>query len=190
MVFHSEASWQCNPRAILVQSSVNTGRRQQGRDGLMQVETEHSQFQRSVRKVTIALGISADHTACVGTRPHRRAFIWMTTPVSANLVFSCSQSQKMELHTCKNTEDCPDAEFSHDCNRRSCGVPIAIDNADHEPSSSVKFNETVTYEGHSGYSLDGEPDVNRSFTTNVWCCSKWIHGGLSHSRHQRSEDHL
>ena len=93
-------------------------------------------------------------------------------------------------HTCENIEDCPDAEFSHDCNRMSCGVPVFIDNADHEPSSSVKFNETVTYEGHSGDSLDGEPDVNRSFTTNLWCCSKWIHGSLFHSRHQRSEDHL
>ena len=69
-------------------------------------------------------------------------------------------------------------------------MPVAIDNADHEPSSFVKFNETVTYEGHSGYSLDGELDVNKSFTTNVSCCNKWIHGSLSHSRHQRSKDHL
>ena len=67
---------------------VNSGRSQQRHDGSMQVETEHSQFQRSVRTVTIALGISADLTACVGTRPHRRAFIWITTPVSANLVLS------------------------------------------------------------------------------------------------------
>ena len=50
---------------------VNTGRSQQGHDGSIQVETEHSQFQRSVRTVTIALGISADHTKFVGTRPHR-----------------------------------------------------------------------------------------------------------------------
>ena len=82
---------------------------------------------------------------------------------------------------CENIQDCPDAsacrpgtcvdkignyscscpdgyeegsgaEFSHDCE------PVAIDNADHDPTSAVKFEETITYECHSGYSLDGEPD--------------------------------
>ena len=96
--------------------------------------------------------------------------------------------------TCENIGDCPDAgaclpgtcvekigdyscscplgceegasaEHKYDCNRKSCGVPAAIDNADHDPSSAVKFNETAAYERHSGCSLDGEPDGNRIFTT-------------------------
>ena len=96
--------------------------------------------------------------------------------------------------TCENIVDCPDAsdclpgtcvdkigdyscscprgyeegssaEYKYDCNKKRCGVPVAIYNADHDPSSAVKFNETATYECHSGYSLDGEPDGNRIFTT-------------------------
>ena len=35
-----------------------------------------------------------------------------------------------------------------DCNRKSCAVPVAIDNADHVPSSAIKFEETVTYDYH------------------------------------------
>ena len=30
-----------------------------------------------------------------------------------------------------------------DCNRKCCAVPVAVDNADHVPSSAIKFEETV-----------------------------------------------
>ena len=120
--------------------------------------------------------------------------------------------------TCENIGDCPDAgaclpatcvdkigdyscscplgyeegssaEYTYDCNRKSCGVPAAINNDDHDPSSAVKFNETVTHECHSGCSLVGEPDGNRIFTTT---CGVEASGSmvLSHSRHHRAEDHL
>ena len=68
--------------------------------------------------------------------------------------------------SCPNRyEEGSSAEFSHDCIKKSCGVPVAIDDADHAPTSAMKFEETITYECHSGYSLDGTPDGNKSFTT-------------------------
>ena len=33
-------------------------------------------------------------------------------------------------------------------NSKSCGVSVAIDNADHEFSNAIKFEETVIYECH------------------------------------------
>ena len=48
-------------------------------------------------------------------------------------------------------EEGSSAEYKHDCNRKSYGVPIAIDNADHVSSSTVEFEETVLHERHSGY---------------------------------------
>ena len=62
-------------------------------------------------------------------------------------------------------EESSSAEYQHDCNRESYGVPIAIDNADHASSGVIKFEETVLCECHSGYGLEGTPDGNKSFTT-------------------------
>ena len=60
-------------------------------------------------------------------------------------------------------------------------APVAIDNADHTPFNPAMFEETVTYECHSGHSLDGTPDGEQELHDNVWCCGKWIHGSVSHS---------
>ena len=35
-----------------------------------------------------------------------------------------------------------------DCNRKSCGVSVDIDNVDHVPLNAIKLEETVTYECH------------------------------------------
>ena len=66
-------------------------------------------------------------------------------------------------------------EQQHDCNGKSYGVSIAIDNADHVSSSAVKFEETVLCELHSGYILDGTLDENKSSTTT---CGVEANGGL------------
>ena len=82
MVFHSVASWQCKPGFST--DKVVGGNR---------AVTAHCRWNGtfyvhlSVRTVTTALGIFADRTACVGTIPHQRAIISVTTLVSANLVF-------------------------------------------------------------------------------------------------------
>ena len=47
----------------------------------------------------------------------------------------------------------------------SCGVKVAINNDDHAPSSANKLEETVTYECHSGHTLDGKICGSKSFTT-------------------------
>ena len=65
-------------------------------------------------------------------------------------------------------EEGSSAEHKRDCDRQSCGVPVVIDNADHDPSSAVKFNETLTHECRSGYSLDGELDGNRRLKVDPW----------------------
>ena len=62
-------------------------------------------------------------------------------------------------------EEGSSAEYKRDCNRKSCGVPVAIDNADHASSSAIESEETVLCECHSGNCLDGTPDGNKSFTT-------------------------
>ena len=36
-----------------------------------------------------------------------------------------------------------------DCNRKSCGVSVDIDNVDHVPLNAIKLEETVTYECHA-----------------------------------------
>ena len=55
---------------------------------------------------------------------------------------------------------------------------------DHAPSSAIKFEDIVRWRCNSGCSLNGTPDGNKRFHNDVWCCSKWIHGGVSHSRQQ------
>ena len=35
-----------------------------------------------------------------------------------------------------------------DCNRKSCGVSVDIDNVDHVPLNAIKLEETVTHECH------------------------------------------
>ena len=57
-------------------------------------------------------------------------------------------------------EEGSSAEYKRDCNRKSCGVPVAIDNADHASSSAIESEETVLCECHSGNCLDGTPDGN------------------------------
>ena len=47
------------------------------------------------------------------------------------------------------------AECRYDCNRKSCGVPVAIDNADHMLVNPAMLEETFAYECYSGYSLEG-----------------------------------
>ena len=42
---------------------------------------------------------------------------------------------------------------------------LPSDNGDHASSGVIKFEETVLCECHSGYNIDGSPDVNKSFTT-------------------------
>ena len=60
------------------------------------------------------------------------------------------------------------AEYKHDCNRKSCCVPVAIDNFDHDLSSAVKFHETFTHEWHSCHNLDGKFDGHRRLKVDPW----------------------
>ena len=62
-------------------------------------------------------------------------------------------------------EESSSVEYKHDCNRKSCGVPVAIDNTDHASSSAIKFEETVLCVCRSGYILDVTLDENKSSTT-------------------------
>ena len=78
------------------------------------------------------------------------------------------------------------AEYKQNCNRKSCGVPVAIDKSDHDPSSAVTFNETFTYECHSGYNLDGEPDGNRRFKVDPW----WSNPGIRELRNTCDKIHM
>ena len=59
---------------------------------------------------------------------------------------------------CGHAEDYS-AEHKHDCSRKCCSAPVAIDNADHVQG------DCPTYDCHSGHSLDGTPVENRSSTT-------------------------
>ena len=56
----------------------------------------------------------------------------------------------------------------------------------HASSSAIEFEETVLCECHSGNCLDGTPDGNKKPHDDVWSCGMWIHGGVSHSRQQRT----
>ena len=51
-------------------------------------------------------------------------------------------------------EDSSRSKHKHNYNRKSCGVPVAINNAYHTSSSATMLEEIVTYECQSGHSLE------------------------------------
>ena len=66
----AEAPWQCK-------LEYSTDKMVGKNKVLIAGGTEHSQFQPSVRRVMIALGILAGLAASDGTRRHQRSFIWV-----------------------------------------------------------------------------------------------------------------
>ena len=45
------------------------------------------------------------------------------------------------------------AEFAHDSNMQSCGVPESIDNADHAPTRAINFENSATCVLHPGHTV-------------------------------------
>ena len=73
--------------------------------------------------------------------------------------------------------------------QESCGVPVAIDNADHTRVNAAMLEETFTYKCHSGCSLEGSPVGDKKLHDNVWCYDKWTRGSVSHTWQQLA-DHM
>ena len=73
--------------------------------------------------------------------------------------------EHIHLHAHTHFLSSAHAEDKDDCNRKSCGVPVAVDNADHTPVNPAMSEENVTYEYHAVYSVGGTPDGHKSFTT-------------------------
>ena len=73
----------------------------------------------------------------------------------------CGQGQRLF----PGYEEGASSEFARNRNKQSGGVPVAIDNAAHAPTGTIKFEDTVTFECHEEYSLDDTVDGNTSFMT-------------------------
>ena len=95
---------------------------------------------------------------------------------------SCSHD--VQGSSLSGDEEGSSAECRHDCNRKSCGVPVAIDNADHTPVNPAMLEETFTYKCHSGHSLEGSPVGDKKLHDNVWYYDKWTRGSVSHTWQQ------
>ena len=122
----------------------------------------------------IVLGIFADRTACVGTVRHQSVqFDDQTCDVQ--IIVDCPGEERVLTRLATTCLFCDllyfegsSTEYKHVCDRKSCGMPFAIENVDHDPSSAMRVHETVTHECHSGDSLDGELNGNRRLKVDPW----------------------
>ena len=88
----------------------------------------------------------------------RRGNVHHCPDANSCLPSTCAEETRDYSRSCPSGyEEDSSAEYKHDFNRKSCGVPVVIDNADHASSGVIKFEEGVLCECHFGHSLDGTP---------------------------------
>ena len=169
MAFPSDVLWRArlSPLSLLIS-------RMDKRESTVESQLSQKKVAGTVSPVSFvylqsALCLCCTLSVCVGaSRPVSGKIHWVKKVLSLHVsVWSSISQQQEELWR----------------------ASFAIDNADHTPFNPAMFEETLTYECHSGHSLDGTPNGEQELHDNVWCCGKWIYGSVSHSRQQRV-DHL
>ena len=76
-----------------------------------------------------------------------------------------TRSTTTTAHVLLVTKKGSNTEYTHECHRQSCSMPVASDNVVYTPSNASTFEETAIYECHSGYSLDNTALSVRNFET-------------------------